>query len=323
MANKDTRVQYCCTTCDRLTISKIENFQDVIHHKCSNCIKHYPPQEENNLYVRCAVCGQCLSRKLCSHLRLQHNLTYDEYKNLYPDVTIISKRAHDNAVVTGGWIRRYKEQGKDLSDYLQKMSDAVKTAILSNPEELKRRSELAKATLVAKARSTEGRQLSSKTAKVTSARPDILLQRTERLHKLRCGSQPEIKLKEFLTPHDFLHSQHIKDESFTTKTHSRVLDFYNKELKTIIEFDGKQHFCKSFLNSDSQDHVVETDEQLNQWCVDNHHRIIRISYEYYSYRTKDFVPGFYDYLMDVIYNQTEDIVIKIGEAYNTKYDDKH
>lgn len=133
---------------------------------------------------------------------------------------------------------------------------------------------------------------------------------------MRKGSKPEIELEKFLSTIGFLRNQQISDEMFTTKTQRRVLDFYNPDTKTIIEFDGAQHF-HPYFKSETQNNIKETDSLLDDWSILNDHKLIRISYEYYSYRKQCFKQEFYETLNNAL-TQDEIGPIYLGEIYNKK-----
>lgn len=55
-------------------------------------------------------------------------------------------------------------------------------------------------------------------------------------------------------------------------------DFYLPDLKTIIEFDGRQHFGSTTFFKHSQETTPIHDEIKNKYCEDNNINIIRIPY---------------------------------------------
>lgn len=56
------------------------------------------------------------------------------------------------------------------------------------------------------------------------------------------------------------------------------LDMYSKDLKLIIEYDGIYHFKDIYGNLKQ---VQERDAKLNQWCVNNNWKIIRVNEKTY------------------------------------------
>lgn len=138
---------------------------------------------ENVDYVRCKICGFAATT-LSKHLSSVHGTSKEEYVRQFPGAPITcenSAKKFKARGVNADWIRRAKERGDDLSEYKKKMGAAVREAIMANPKERARRSELAKTTITAWATSDEGRRTASETAKKTSARPEIIEQRTKRL----------------------------------------------------------------------------------------------------------------------------------------------
>lgn len=142
-----------------------------------------PTGKENIDYVRCEIC-HTYGKTLRMHLTTVHHISKEEYVRQFPGAPITcenSAKKFKARGVNADWIRRAKERGDDLSEYKKKMGAAVREAIMANPKERARRSELAKTTIIAWATSDEGRRTASETAKKTSARPEIIEQRTKRL----------------------------------------------------------------------------------------------------------------------------------------------
>jgi len=274
------------------------------------CGIRFSPEDEDETYVRCKICTLGSSR-LKQHLRKEHNLSPEEYKQAFPGALTVSRQTSKNYGSTGNfnWIKRANDAGDDLSEYKEKMGKAVSAAIMSKPEERARRSR----QLGINNQTPEARQKASDTAKRTSSREDILSARTLRMHTNRKPSIPEKILFPILEPFGFKRNQSIKDEvAFTTKTHRRVLDFFRKEDKLIVEFDGGQHFCDAFKNFSK---VYSSDEELNAWVDENQYCLIRISYEKFSYKTHTFNDEALQRLFELIQNPTPGVHF-IGDAYN-------
>lgn len=86
-----------------------------------------------------------------------------------------------------------------------------------------------------------------------------------------------------------------------------IRDLYSNKLKICIEYDGIWHFkdIKGQLN-----HKQRIDMLLEEWCIDNNWRLIRIDEDVYNKNKSDAI----NILIDCVYNKTNQI-IKIGDRY--------
>lgn len=184
------------------------------------------------------------------------------------------------------WIKRANERGEDLSSYKKKMGDAVRKSILANQDERKRRSSLSKSTITKWATSVEGRRVASETAKITSARPEILEARTKRLIYSYKPSKGERALETFVSPLGFRRNVLVKSARFSTKTKRRQIDFLNKEKMIAIEFDGGHHFMNAWKRM-SLDTIHKNDLELDDWCKLQGITLIRVSHSQFNTRKND------------------------------------
>lgn len=90
---------------------------------------------------------------------------------------------------------------------------------------------------------------------------------------------------------EFLNSKGIKfkrEKKFSGLTSNSLkktslrFDFYIKEYRLLIEFDGRQHFqpVDVFGGRDSFERLVANDRKKDDWAKKNSYKLIRISYEY-------------------------------------------
>jgi very-short-patch-repair endonuclease len=187
---------------------------------------------------------------------------------------------------------------------------------------------------------------SSKSAKITSAKPEILEKRTKQLQKWReenpelfynqCTapmiksfqSKPERILFNYfsqLKPFNFKRNQFIKSKYFTNFSKKKQVDIIDLDNRIYIEFDGKVHFKPIFGDSV----LLKTklrDQELEKVITSNNWILIRISYDQFVYTTKNINKIKHDasYFKPESLQQIEAIlkskqpgVYKIGEAYNS------
>jgi very-short-patch-repair endonuclease/Zn finger protein HypA/HybF involved in hydrogenase expression len=64
------------------------------------------------------------------------------------------------------------------------------------------------------------------------------------------------------------------------KCHKYRFDFYLPQLNIIIEYDGEQHFKKTFFHKTDEHYIekVEDDKHKTSYCMTNSIKLIRISY---------------------------------------------
>ena len=246
---------------------------------------------ENIDFVVCKLCGWH-ARRLAGHLRKEHNLSVNEYDG--PVLCKSSEQKYKSANCdNGNWIEKAKARGEDLTEYKQKMGQAVREAILSNPDDRKRRAEV-----MAKVNKSDVmRKKASETAIKTSARKDIQEARAARLQKWRdensdefydkCiskilnvfNSKPETLLYEKVKDyHGYNLLRHRKLRSSLFKPFKqRDVDIGDSDRRVYIEFDGRLHFEETSLNQLKE--VQEKDRLLDEHITKHDWTLIRVSYD--------------------------------------------
>lgn len=89
-------------------------------------------------------------------------------------------------------------------------------------------------------------------------------------------SQGEKQIKDFLDKHNIQYKQ----EFIFKKLEKKRFDFYLPKNKTVIEFDGKQHFeaVKYFGGAENLRKQQERDKQKDEFCARNNIKVLRIPY---------------------------------------------
>ena len=214
------------------------------------------------------------------------------------------------------------------------MGKAVQAAIMSNPAERARRAEV-----MAKVNQSDVmRQKSSDTAKITSARPDIIKNRTKQLQDWRddnpedffnkCTlkmlktyqSKPERKLFEFISELEgfkFKRNQFVHSKLFISKSQKKQIDIADKKQRIYIEYDGQLHFIP-YHGEDNLKDVKIKDKLLEEHISLHHWTLIRISYDQYIDKNKIeksyFKTECLTKLVEILNNKMPGIY-KIGKAY--------
>jgi hypothetical protein len=293
-------------------------------------------------FLECKLC-KYVGKKLTNHIKLHHFMTKREYEALHGATTC--SKTHDTYVKVGAvnanWIERKKAAGEDLTEYKRKMGAAVSKSIMSNHLERERRSE----QMAKNNRTPEARYKASETAKITSARPEVLARRTEALRKWRNENWEEFYNKCFLTmsnvpirvtipervlqnvldntPYEFTYGQIVKSDIFKSlnKSCRRQVDFANVDCNLYVEFDGNHHFMRRHDQTQEQHEIVKKkDAALDQVVIDRGWTLIRISYDQFVYAKKSSVtPSHFKEsclkrLFELLQNPTPG-VHHIGEAY--------
>ena len=137
---------------------------------------------EQGIIIKCALCDEAWA-SLALHVRKVHKMDKKEYIQKYGPVLSQASKSKYSEVnkINGNWIERAKENGEDLSEYFEKMSKGVSKAIMGSPKERERRAKL----LGNLNRTDAFRNRSSETAKKTSARKDIIENRSANLKRWR------------------------------------------------------------------------------------------------------------------------------------------
>ena len=253
-------------------------------------------------FVVCSVCG-FHAKSLGTHVSKVHGIAADEYKKTHQIICQKSIETYRNQNgENGDWIERAKDRGEDISDYCERMGNAVRDSILSNPEDRKRRA----GVMAAVNRSEVMRKKASDTAKKTSARRDIQLQRVARIHawqkanpdkfaniisKLTTiwNSKPESLLYHEMTKRtqfNFRRHQKLRSEKFLSFYKQKDIDIGDTAKRVYIEYDGPLHFKQTTMNQLAN--VQEKDRLLDEHIIEQGWVLIRVGYDQFSYRKSDY-----------------------------------
>lgn len=176
------------------------------------------------------------------------------------------------------------------------MGRAVAASIFNNPAERKRRSE----QMSKNNRTVEARLKSSKAAKITSSRPEILAQRTENLRKWRANnpekfknaltkslgiriSLPEKQLYELLCKvYSCAKSQYmIVHRDIPALSKRAIVDIAIKEKNVLIEFDGPSHFTPRIYGEEQFNYRRQRDKAVELYAKERDMTLIRIACSQY------------------------------------------
>lgn len=284
--------------------------------------------------IRCKLC-EYIASKLSQHVKNIHSISPQDYARDYGPVVAPGTASRYSAVAksNGDWINRAKENGTDLSEYKEKLSKSLSKSIMENQKERERRSRL----LGSLNKTAAFRKKSSDTAKITSARPDVIRARSLQLKKWRDNNPdqfykkctaimhkkyqtlPEKKLFEFCKSlnSNFESNKQIKSVKhfLINKTASKQIDILDKEAKILLEFDGVYHF-RPIFGEDNFKKIKSKDLELNKYCLDNNYLLIRISQSCFIYKNiNDFDIATKDKISYLIKNQKPGIHF-IGSEYN-------
>jgi very-short-patch-repair endonuclease len=290
-------------------------------------------------YVTCGLCG-LIGTKISKHLTEVHAFDSETHQALYGPVTAAEaiKRHSEIGKINGDWISRRKAAGDDLAEYRTKMGQAVSNAIMNNLVERARRSALAKTTITAWAQSEDGRKSSSNTAKVTSARPEILDQRTENLRAWRerepekfqatvtkfvgyKTTKPERTMLRFVQEafpkYGFKGNQQLRsNERFLiNKSRIRQIDVLSRTHKVIIEVDGWLHFNE--VKGWSKLALIQAkDHELNVSVPEMGYLLVRVAYDQWNNAGE--LSDACKWLIAQALRVPAPGVLKIGGLYETK-----
>lgn len=293
--------------------------------------------------IKCELCD-FWGHNLTEHISNIHNISKEEYKG-----ETLSKRAFENYSnqnkYNGDWIARANERGENLSEYKRKMSQSVSQSVLSNPTERKRR-----AILLGELNKTdEFRKKASETAIKTSAKPEIIAQRSERLRKWRENNPEEFRTKcwEKMVrsqkkwkktkpekwfqkwvnqqyPNTFEYGKMLRNNQFkrSGKSDRKQIDFRSKDRKIYIEIDGPFHFEnmtreKKIESSIFREAIEKTrlrDRILEEVIEKKQKCLIRIGYGCWVDSTGRIKQTILDKVKEIIDNKQTGI-FKLGEEY--------
>lgn len=269
-------------------------------------------------FVKCPKC-EYASSNIIIHLKKIHNLTELEIK--------------ESNIIT---------RSEKLKIRIQ---EAVKNAIQNSPAEKLRRSKL----LGELNKRKDFRERSSRTAKVTSIRSDVILDRTERLRRWReqnpetfrdkCWkkmissrkkwkkSKPEIYIISWLQekyPDMFEWGKMIRSKEFliSGKSDRKQVDFRSKDRNIYIEIDGPFHFInlsrEKVLNSsiieEAIERTIKRDDVLEKVILEKNKTLIRIGYGCWENRSGKINEFVLQKISDIIENKLTGI-FKIGDIY--------
>jgi hypothetical protein len=311
---------------------------DMFEQCQAKCLDKYKNLVEGRDYVICAICG-LHAKSLGMHVSKEHNIDIEEYKKEHQIICYNSSNIYSNQNgLNGDWINRATENNIDLTGYWEKVSEGVREAILSNPVERMRRSEMMTKLNDRQQSDPSFKELVSKTAQLTSARPEIMEARAKRLKNWRENnsedfyekcikkmittfqSKPEKKLFEFVSSLDgfnFKRNQFMKSINFSSVSNKRQIDIFDKEKRIYIEYDGHIHFKDIFGIDVLQKNKIK-DNEIEHHISNHGWTLIRISYDQYVDRNKIeksyFKQGCLDRIVEILNNRVPGIY-KIGAAY--------
>lgn len=279
-------------------------------------------------YVECKLC-MFAGCKITQHVMRAHGICKKVYEEKYGSTVCLESSKKYGATDNCNWIERKKAAGEDLAEYRTKMSLSVSNSIMSDLSERARRASV----LGALNKRQDFRDRSSKAAKITSARPEVIANRTEQLRRWRCdhpeefqaalekalkmsSSRPEKLLLELcreILGNDTTAQLQIQHPLIPTKSHRARVDIANKALKVLVEFDGPFHF-KPILGEERLMLRKARDKGVERYAVENGYVLIRVSYD--TFNGKIFENRVLDCLRNV--SNMKSCVVKIGNLYSSE-----
>lgn len=228
------------------------------------------------------------------------------------------------------WITKRKEAGDDLHEYREKMACSVSRAIMSNDNERARRSK----QLGELNRRQDFRDRSSKAAKKTSSREDILAMRTQNLAKWRKNnpeafqetirkilakkiSRPEAALYQLCKDvlGDEVKAQiQIQHPMIPSATKRARVDIGHREKKILVEFDGPFHF-KPIMGQEHLEHRKLRDLAVEKYAVERGYLLIRVSYDVYD--KGNFTSDAKNMITEALHSSKRSEVIRIGSMFDS------
>jgi hypothetical protein len=334
---------YTCSYC--LTEFTRYNHYESCERKCK--------EKHSNLvlgkdYIICKICGYH-GRSLKMHVSKHHNLSKKEYNSKYGSLICTSSNEKYSEAVkeSGNWIIKAKEQGKDLTEYWEKVSKGVKNSIMSDDNERKRRSDLMTELNKKQQLDPDFQRKVSETAKKTSARKDVQEKRAQQLkawrdnnpedfHKkciskmlLSWQSKPEKCLFNWLQSIEgfsFKRNKFIRSENFSSISKRRQSDISDKIKRIYVEFDGIFHFEPKF-GEEKLKLIQQKDKEIEEHIFNHNWTLIRVSHDQFCYSTKIidkvkidssyFKQECLDKILEIL-NSNIPGIYKIGSAYCTQ-----
>ena len=140
---------------------------------------------EGNIF--CTLCGES-GKNLKSHVRREHDLESYRGPLLSPSSRLSYSRSNSGRVP---WQSQLKQRGEWTEEASGALGAKISAAIMSSPEERCRRSDL----MGELNKRQDFRDRSSRVARETSSRPEIIAQRTEQLRRWRFENPDDFKSK--------------------------------------------------------------------------------------------------------------------------------
>lgn len=269
--------------------------------------------------IKCALCEE-VGSSLASHVRKAHGMSKEDYVKKHGPVLASGSKERYSQVNkhNSQWISRAKERGEDLTEYWEKVSNAVRTSIMNSPEERERRSKM----LGSLNKTDAFRKKASETAKKTSARRDIREQRAANLKKWRNNNRekfaslitklfstkkktkPEVSLDVWLIKNfngAFEYSQFFYSKSFNMISGRKQVDFASIDKNIIIEVDGPRHFKREL---DGFFKIRDRDIALCNYSIRKKKTLIRISHDSWAHSTGNYSQFALDKIKEIINNPT-------------------
>lgn len=330
---------YTCNYCTTEFTKK--KFFEECQAKCNTKYSNLILGED---YVICSICGYH-AKSLGTHITKIHNIELDLYKKEHQIICSKSTKNYSESSSENSWLSKAIAEGKDLNEYWGKVSSGVKKSINSNPDELKRRSELMTELNKKQQSNVDFQKIVSETAKKTSARKDIQEARSERLKKWRTNnplvfynkcvkkmittfqSKPEKMLHRYLLSIEgfsFKRNQFVHSKFISTKSCKKQIDIGDKNKRIYVEFDGILHFEPKF-GDDSLKRIKQKDREVEQHIKNHNWILIRVSYDQFVYSTKivnkvkydtsHFKQECLDEIVRIL-NSNVPGIYKIGSTYN-------
>lgn len=336
-SKKNSKIYTCNYCCKQFTSLKF--FQNCLK-KCEDKYKNLTIDKD---YVVCQLCN-FHSKSLGAHVTKIHKISHEEYREKYGNLICAnsSENYKECAKINGNWIVRAKEDGKDLTNYWDKVSKGVREAIMNNPEDRARR-----AMVMTKVNQSDVmRQKASETAKITSARKDIQAKRSLQLKKWRVNHRDDFynqcikkmiinynsKPEKILFSHlknlnnfSFKQNQFLKSDSFSCPSKRRQVDIVDKSKRIYVEFDGPLHFKPKF-GIEILKKSKQKDKEVDEHILKHNWTLIRISYDQFIYKAKTLnkVKEDVSYFKQECLNEVNKIlqennpgIYRIGSAYQS------
>lgn len=236
------------------------------------------------------------------------------------------------------WQEKFKnsddpEERRRFDEWRGNLGPAISQGVLASPSAREARrqnfSKLGKSELM--------RQVASNTAKKTSARPEIITQRTENLRRWRdthpeefqaitskmtgtFQSKPEKMLYEWCCQTfpalDFKQNQQFRriGKITTTQSGKRQLDIYSRSHEIVVEFDGVWHF-KAIKDQNTLIKIQIRDLELNRVLPEEGFTLIRVSYDQFKYgRGGYFLESCLERIRGIVLSGEKGLFL-IGDAY--------